>query len=213
MRSRTRLLSHLPIDEELNVLTSGLGFLLSLIGIPVLLLRYSYVDSNPKTLLGVGAFSLGLLMVYYSSTSYHYFTGQLKAKWRVFDHISIFFLIGGTYTAYILKYLGDSSTGINFLLVHWSIIAFGVIFKLFFTGRFEAFSVFLYLVLGWMVLYIITPARAVLPDDVGHWLIAGGLSYSIGVGFYLAERYKYAHPIWHLFVLGGSTFHFIGLCY
>jgi hemolysin III len=204
--------AQLPIDEKWNVATHGFGLLLSLIGIPVLLWFGNYLYSSSNELVGVSIFSLGLVMVYSSSTGYHYVTGSVKYNWRIFDHISIYFLIGGTYAAYILKYL-DLSLGLKFLSVQWSIILACIIFKIFYTGKFDLLSTLLYVVIGLMVLGIAEPLVESVPYEVIIWLIAGGLSYIIGVGFYLMETYKFSHPIWHLFVLGGSTCHFIGLFY
>lgn len=205
-------MSHLPSEEILNVITHGIGALFSIIAVPVLLWGYGYLDSDWTDLLGVSMFCIGLLMVYCASTGYHFTLGMLKAKWRVFDHIAIFFLIGGTYTAYLLKYI-EGSSAITFLLTQWAIIIIGILLKLFYTGKFEVVSTLLYVLLGWMAVLIIEPLRTSIPKEVISWLIAGGLSYSIGVVFYLFDHYKYAHTVWHVFVLGGSTFHFIGLCY
>ncbi len=202
--------AQLPIEEKWNVATHGFGLVLSLIGIPMLLWIGNYLHNWSNELIGVSIFSLGLLMVYTSSTGYHYVTGSVKHKWRIFDHISIYILIGGTYAAYVLKYL-DLSMGLQFLTVQWSIIFACIIFKVFYTGKFDLLSTLLYVVLGMMVIVIAKPLKESVPYEVVIWLVAGGLSYLVGVGFYLMEKYRFTHPIWHLFVLAGSTCHFIGL--
>ena len=210
MRVRSAF-ARLPLDEKLNVATHGLGLVLSIIGIPILLWSADvYCSSNE--LIGVLIFSLGLVMVYTSSTGYHYVTGIVKHRWRIFDHISIYFLIGGTYAAYVLKHL-DLSLACMFLAVQWAIIFASIIFKLFYTGKFDLLSTLLYVGLGLMVVTIVEPLMASVPYEVMIWLLVGGLSYLIGVVFYLLEKYRFAHPIWHLFVLGGSTCHFVGLFY
>lgn len=207
---KSKHLSHLSKDEMLNVLTHGLGLLIFAIGVPLLFLKHFTLAWTKFDIIGIGAFSLGLLLVYTSSTGYHYVTGSLKVKWRVFDHIAIYFLIGGSYTAYLLKYY-NVPDGINLLIVQWALIFLGVIFKLFFTGKMNILSTVLYVALGWMVIPIIGPLSMSVPSEVIPWIVSGGISYSLGVGFYLWESYRYSHPIWHVFVLGGSLCHFFGL--
>jgi len=207
---KSKYLSHLPTVEILNVSTHGFGLLIFLIGIPLLCIKYQLVGWTWYDALGIGAFGLGLILVYTSSTGYHYSSGTCKVKWRVFDHIAILFLIGGSYTAYLLKYY-NVPEGITLLVIQWSLILLGVIFKLFFTGRYNLLSTLLYVALGWMVVPILGPLSKAVPTTISPWIIAGGLSYSIGVGFYLWESFRYSHPIWHVFVLGGSLSHFLGL--
>jgi len=203
-------LKELPREEVLNVLTHGFGLVLFLIGVPLLYLKSLVGDWMVADLIGVSAFGIGLIMVYTTSTGYHYFRDLKKVKWRILDHIAIYFLIGGSYTAYILKYY-NVPDGVNLLLIQWSIIGIGTILKLYYTGRFNLLSTTLYVALGWMVVPIQGPFTHVVPDHVMAWIIAGGVSYSVGVVFYLMDRYRYSHTIWHVFVLGGSLCHFLGL--
>jgi len=196
--------------ERNNAITHGIGILLSIIGIPFLMIAAMTLKSLPIEI-GAIVFSFGLLAVFVSSTSYHLVSqAEWKKRLRKIDHIAIYFLIGGTYTAYILFYLNEG-LGYWFLGIHWFLILVGVVFKLFFTGRFELLSTLFYLVLGWMVLPIIKPLLEVMPTEVMSYVIAGGVFYSVGVIFYIWEKYEVNHAIWHLFVLAGAGAHFVGL--
>lgn len=198
--------------ERNNALTHGLGIVLSLVGIPFLL-YLALKKAEVSVIVGTASFCIGLLAVFISSTAYHLASEQkLKFLLRKVDHIAIYFLIGGSYTAYILYYLNENG-GLIFLLVHWSIIALGIIFKLFYTGKYEIVSTLLYLFLGWMVLPIIKPLTENMSDVVFNLVLAGGIAYSVGVIFYVWEKYEINHAIWHIFVLLGSGFHFYGLYY
>lgn len=200
----------LPREERANALTHGLGVLLSLIGIP-LLLQEGADDGELAHLAGVGVFCCSLLGVYLSSTIYHSVTSQrLKSLWHRIDHLSIYFLIAGTHTPFLL-YFADSGMAHFYLTVIWSMVAAGVLFKLFFFGRFEWLSVLYYVVLGWMAVFTIPPMLPVMDDAVLFWIIAGGLSYTFGVIFFIWEKIPYHHAIWHLFVLGGSAGHFMAM--
>lgn len=197
-------------DEYWNVITHGIGLLLVIPGAAFLLLRNDW-SSLGWVDLGLSLFCFGLLAVYTASTCYHLAIDEDKKQvWRIIDHIAIYFLIGGSYSAYILKYFAGSE-GLGFLAIHWIIIGFGVVFKVFYTGKFEFVSTALYLLLGWMVLTIISPLLAAMPASSFYWILAGGISYSIGVVFYLRTKQVINHAIWHVFVLLGSGCHYLGL--
>ena len=207
----TRIFSrNLPTTEWLNVLTHGIGIILTLIAIPFIITVSTDVLTTGQ-LIGVLAFCFGLLFMYSSSTAYHYAMRERSKKLlKILDHIAIFILIGGSYTAFVLTYL-NNSTGWIFLGIMWSIITVGIILKLFFTGRFEWVSLMLYLVLGWMVIFIYSDMTAVMPEAVKYWLITGGLSYTFGTIFYAVKQIPHGHAIWHLFVMGGTVTHYVSL--
>lgn len=197
-------------EEFVNALTHGLGVLLSLGGIP-LLLREAVSNSGWPQQAGLCVFCLSLLMVYLSSTVYHSLSAErLKNLWHRIDHISIYFLIAGTHTPFLL-YFAEAEQARFFLQLIWGMVALGVIYKLFFFGRFEWLSVLYYVVLGWMALVTIPTMITGMSDEILFWIIAGGLSYSFGVIFFLWEKLPYHHAIWHLFVLGGSAGHFAAM--
>lgn len=194
--------------EFANTITHLVGVILFASMIPFLILR-CFVAHQEKYLWSVLVFSFGLMMVYCFSTLYHFVKNEnIKKKLRVMDHISIYFLIGGSYTPLVAKFVPNS---LQFLLILWVSIAIGVVFKLFFTGKYDFVSTLSYLALGWMALLIIEPLYHNAPEKVLLQIIAGGVSYSTGVIFYVWKRYMYHHAIWHLFVLVGSFFHFLAI--
>jgi hemolysin III len=192
-------------EEFWNALTHFIGLLGSIIGMCFLL--YTNNDLSTPSLFGVLFFGFGLLSVYLSSTLYHYVSEPiLKEKLRIFDHISIYYLIAGSYAPVCLITLYDKS-GIYIFIAVCIIAIFGTIFKLFYTGKFEKLSLGLYLVMGWLIIIDIKTLFQILELNAIILLALSGLSYTLGTVFYSMEK-KYAHTIWHLFVISGSSFHF-----
>ncbi len=196
--------------EIANTLTHLAGIILFLSFLPSLFIKMMN-DDNFTYLWSVAVFTFGLMMVYGSSTLYHYVEkDSLKKTMRIWDHASIYLLIGGTYTPLIAKFL-PFDQAMWFLIIMWSVIAVGVILKIFFTGKFEAFSVISYLALGWMAVFVFKDFVQAAPENVQYLILFGGLSYTFGVIFYAWHKIPYNHAIWHLFVLSGSTFHFFAI--
>ena len=199
-------------QEKANALTHAAGILFCVVAIPILI-GYAYTSANAATVWAVSIFGFGMLMVYFSSTLYHFATSKtLKRKLRVWDHISIFFLIAGSYTPFVSKFL-EHESAFMFLCILWGIVVVGVVKKLFFTGKFEAVSVILYLGMGWMAVFILKPLLQHMPMQVFWWILAGGLFYTVGIIFYLWKRWTYHHAIWHCFVLGGTIAHYFAVLY
>lgn len=196
----------LPVEEEFwNTITHFIGLILSIVGISYLI----YTNNNSPTLsfVGVVFFGFGLISVYLSSTLYHFVSEPiLKEKLRIFDHISIYYLIAGSYAPVCLIALLDQS-GIYILISVCFIAILGTFFKLFYTGKFEKLSLALYLLMGWLIIVDIRSLFEILELNAIILLILSGLSYTLGTIFYSSKK-KYAHTIWHLFVLSGSVFHF-----
>jgi hemolysin III len=194
-------------EEFWNALTHGLGLIASLVGGAVLV-TLAAVFGDARQVIGVGVFSVSLLLLYSASTLFHAIPhSAAKARLQVFDHCAIFLLIAGTYTPFTLMSLPDPWGWTLFALV-WGLATLGVVFKLFFTGRFRRVSTLLYLALGWMVVIFYRPLIDALSPATIAWLLAGGASYTAGTLFYMSRRIPYAHGIWHVFVLGGSACHF-----
>lgn len=192
-------------EEFWNTITHFIGLLLSIIGISYLI----YTNNNLPILsfAGIIFFGFGLISVYLSSTLYHFVSEPaLKEKLRIFDHISIYYLIAGSYAPVCLITLLDQS-GVYILICVTIIAIFGTFFKLLYTGKFEKLSLFLYLIMGWVIIVDIKSLFENLELNAIILLILSGLSYSLGTVFYSMKK-KYAHTIWHLFVLAGSAFHF-----
>jgi hemolysin III len=192
-------------EEFWNALTHFIGLIGSIIGMCYLL--YTNNELPTQSLSGVLFFGFGLVSVYLSSTLYHYVSEPvLKEKLRIFDHISIYYLIAGSYAPVCLITLLDKS-GIYILIAVCIIAIFGTIFKLFYTGKFEKLSLGLYLLMGWLIVIDIKTLFEILEFNGIILLALSGLSYTLGTIFYSMEK-KYAHTIWHLFVIAGSSFHF-----
>ncbi|MDB3937318.1 hemolysin III family protein [Flavobacteriaceae bacterium] len=193
-------------EEFWNTLTHFNGLILSIIGLPVLLYyNQNLTDFSFQSIL---FFEFGMICLYSASTLYHYSTNlKLKRKFRVFDHVSIFYLIAGSYAPVCLITLySDSGTKIFAIVLLIALI--GTIFKLFFTGKYEKFSLFLYLAMGWLVVIDFKNIIGSLETNALVLLVISGLFYSFGIIFYRLEKIKYSHAIWHMFVLGGSICHY-----
>lgn len=193
-------------EEKLNTITHGIGAIAGVIGLLVLGFNY-----NPDviSLTPILIYGFGIIFLFSASTIYHYIsTIRLKRKFRILDHISIYFLIAGTYTPICSSVLKESE-GTNILIAVWSITAVGLILKLFFTGKFEKISLLLYLVMGWMIMFDISTFTEVVSSKALTYLILGGVFYTVGVVFYVLRKLKYHHVIWHIFVLLGALFHYL----
>lgn len=192
-------------EEYWNALTHFIGLIGFIVGVFFL---FSYNNNlTYLSTLGIVLFGFGLISVYLSSTLYHYVSNPiLKEKLRIFDHISIYYLIAGSYAPVCLITLLNMS-GLYIFAVVSFIALFGTFFKLFYTGRFEKLSLVLYLFMGWLVILDIKTVFEVIEFNGFLLLVLGGVSYSIGTIFYSLDK-KYAHTVWHLFVLAGSTLHF-----
>ena len=194
-------------EEFWNTLTHFIGVVLSLIGLPLLIMANNNLSSF--SLASILFFEFGLLFVYISSTLYHYVDDiELKKKLRTLDHISIFYLIAGSYAPVCLITLYDYS-GVEIFLIIIAIMLIGTFFKVFYTGKYEKFSLFLYLAMGWLIVFKINTLIELISLNGLALIIASGLLYTFGTFFYSSKTIKYSHAIWHLFVLGGSTTHFL----
>ena len=194
-------------EEFWNGLTHFTGVILTVIGIPLLF----YFDNKLTSLstLSIILFSFGLLLVYSSSSVYHFVINpKLKKKFQILDHISIYYLILGSYAPVCLITLYEYS-GINIFITVLILSIIGTLIKLFFTGRFQIFSLLLYLAMGWLIVIDINFLFELLNIEAKLLLIIGGLSYTLGTIFYSLDKIKYFHSIWHLFVLAGSVSHYL----
>lgn len=197
-----------PREELYNALTHGVGAVGSLAAGAILITMASLLGSIWQ-IVGASVFAGSMLLLYSASTVYHGVTRlRLKARLRVLDHSSIFVLIAGSYTPFMLVGL-RGGWGWSLFGVVWTLAVVGVILKLFLTGQFNRTSTAIYLGMGWLAIVAIIPLAQALDPFTFFWLVAGGLLYSAGTYFFLSERIPYSHTIWHLFVLAGSTCHFV----
>ena len=195
-----------PFEERLNAWSHGLGAALGIAGLVLLIVFLK--QETPYALFSVIVYGISIIILFLASTFYHAVNGEKRKHYfRIVDHISIYLLIAGTYTPVLLIMLPDS-LGWELFWTAWGIAAFGVILKLFFTGRFETFSTVLYLVMGWLIVFDFSTLADRMENNGLLLLFAGGLFYTVGIVFYAIEKIPYNHVIWHFFVLGGAICHF-----
>ncbi|MCC5943550.1 MAG: hemolysin III family protein [Bernardetiaceae bacterium] len=196
-------------EELANILTHGLGFLLSVIGLTVLV-AWSAESKNTYKIVSVGIFGSSLVLLYGASTLYHASSSEFRRFFKLLDHIAIYLLIAGSYTPFALVTL-RGPWGWSLLGIIWGLALLGIVYKIFFIGRFKYFSTICYVLMGWTALVAIQPLIDNLGEQGFAWIVAGGFAYSAGVIFFLWERLPYHHSIWHLFVMGGSACHFVAV--
>jgi len=194
--------------ELANALTHAIGVALALAGLAVLVTLAS-LQGSPRRVISYSIYGVTLVLLYAASTAYHGIRlPRAKRLLRTLDHIAIYLLIAGTYTPFALISL-RGAWGWSLLGMIWALAAIGVVFKLFFTGRFPRTSTVVYLAMGWLALIAIRQLFAHLPLAGLVLLFAGGLCYSVGVLFFaFDQKLRFNHAIWHLFVLAGSACHF-----
>jgi len=199
-----------PREEIANALTHGIGAVAALVGSAVLItLAATYGDG--WQLASAIVFGVTLLLLYTSSTLYHAIQyPPVKRRLQVVDHCAIYLLIAGTYTPFTLIGL-RGPWGWGLFIAIWTLAVAGVIFKLFYTGRFDLLSTIIYIAMGWLVIIAIKPMWQSHDGFTLAWLLAGGLFYTLGTFFYHRESIPYSHAIWHLFVLAGSVCHFVSV--
>ncbi|WP_224996697.1 hemolysin III family protein [Cesiribacter sp. SM1] len=204
-------ITHQLKEEIANALTHGIGILAGAVGGAVLI-TLAALYGDVWQIISAAVFVAALVLLYTASTLYHAIQHAVaKSRLKVLDHCAIFILIAGTYTPFTLVTL-KGAWGWSLFGVAWGLAALGVVFKLFFTGRYEKLSTAIYIAMGWMVLVAMKPLLEALPLQNFLWLLAGGLFYTAGTYFYHKDnRLKYGHAIWHLFVLGGSVCHFVAV--
>jgi len=197
-------------QEIVNGLTHAAGVLFGLAGIP-LLLHIAAFNGNMQGIIGACVYGFCFLLAFSASTMYHL---AKDARWKKilkkFDHISIFFFIAGTYTPFLLVYL-HNSFGMTLLAILWGLTVAGVFFKMRFTGRYEIVSTLIYLAMGWIMVVGGRKFFDPLPGPVLTFVIIGAGLYSVGVFFYLWDRYLYTHAVWHAFVLAAAMSHYIAV--
>lgn len=200
--------------EYLNSISHMAGAVLALVGLGALL-TVGLQSGEPRLLVGYSVYGASLVMLYTASTLYHSFQPpHLKQLFRLLDHISIYLLIAGTYTPFMLVSLWGP-TGTTILIAIWSMALIGTLSELFLRGRaVKLVQMLMFLGMGWACLIDIEHLRAALPGGGFTWLLSGGIAYTTGVVFYVLDKLRWldhAHGIWHVFVLIGSIFHFIAV--
>jgi hemolysin III len=200
--------------EKLNSISHLVGSVFSLVALGALL-ALSVQRNDPKTTLAYTVFGVTLVLLYAMSTLYHSFQApRVKRIFKVLDHISIYLLIAGTYTPFMLVSVNNRS-GYLILALVWALAAVGTLTEVLLRGRaVKICQLIIYLAMGWACTLDLDNLRAALPDTGFLWLAAGGIVYTVGVIFYVLDKLKWlthAHGIWHFFVLLGSVCHFVAV--
>ncbi len=197
-------------EEIANSVSHGVGFLAAVAASPVLI--FSAVQHGSSAgIVGASVFAFTMLLLYITSTLYHTLArNKAKRVFQVLDHGAIFLLIAGTYTPFTLGVL-RGAWGWTLFGIVWGIAVVGVVLKSIGGVRYQKLSTILYLAMGWIIIIAVKPLYLNMPSWGLFWLLAGGAAYTAGVGFYAADRIRYAHFIWHLFVIAGTACHFIAV--
>ncbi|MEH6681626.1 MAG: hemolysin III family protein [Sediminicola sp.] len=194
-------------EEKLNALSHAVGVLLGLVGTTVLFFANSHKTAYATV--GLAIYGLSLILLFTASTFYHLsYDPKLKHRFRILDHISIFYLIAGTYTPVTLITLWEGN-GLAIFSVVWGIALVGTFLKLFFTGKYEIVSLLLYLIMGWLIVFDLENLVGGTSFLGLSYLMLGGAFYTIGILFYALKYIPYNHFIWHLFVLAGAISHWM----
>ncbi len=201
-----------PLEEKINIGSHALGFVLSVIGLVLLLIEAFSHGSLPQRV-AYPIYGVSLLILYAASAIYHAAKQpDRRRKLRVVDHAAIYVLIAGTYTPFMLITM-PGLLGYAILAAAWSMAVVGIVLKIFYTGRFELLSTALYVLMGWAIVFAIQPLAANLAWAGLVWLIAGGIAYTVGAILYAIKKMPFNHAIFHVFVLFGSLCHFVAVYY
>jgi hemolysin III len=195
------------LEEVWHAITHGIGLLLGIVGLVILVIVASWNFSIIK-MTASSVYGSTLIIMYGSSTLYHALNNQkIKKLFQTFDHVSIYLLIAGSYTPIALLTLGGA-WGWSIFGANWGIAIVGIALKFLYPNRFEKLSLFLYVIMGWMIVVATNPIIHQMPTG-GLWLlVAGGLFYSVGIIFYIKDDKPFYHAVWHIFVLSGSICHY-----
>ena len=197
-------------EEIANSVSHGVGLLAATLGIPVLVVA-AVRRGGIGPLIGAIVFGVTMVILYSTSTLYHALArNRAKRVFQVLDHSAIFLLIAGTYTPFALGVL-RGAWGWTLLVLVWSLALAGVVLKATGNMRHPVLSTSLYLGMGWLVIVAFKPLCIHVPAWGLFWLLAGGIGYTAGIGFFAAVRLRYSHFIWHLFVMAGTACHFIAV--
>lgn len=199
--------------EKLNSITHLVGAILALVGFGSLL-TIAFQEYHWRIIVSFIVFGMTLIMLYTMSTLYHsFYPPKLKKVFQQLDHVSIYLLIAGTYTPYMLLTL-QGNDGMLMLALVWGLAVIGLMIDLLVVKRIEWLQIIIYLAMGWICVFKYSALQLAIPGPGIVWLTIGGIAYTVGIIFYVLDdltKMKHAHGIWHLFVLAGSISHFISI--
>jgi len=197
-------------EERVNVISHFIGLLLSVVALFLLVLK-AVKYGQVYHIFSATVYGISLVVLYLASTLYHNAAKErLRKRLNVFDHASIFILIAGSYTPFLLISLRETF-GFEFFIFIWSVAIIGVVLKLFFFGKYGILSTVMYILMGWVVVFAMKSLMENVPIQGIYWLWIGGVLYTIGAVIYSIDKLKMNHAIFHIFVLLGSIAHFIAI--
>ena len=204
-----KLIQYSKGEEIFNSITHGLGIVISLIGSGVIV-TLAHINGDNTSVMASVIYSVSLCLLYTMSTLYHAFPFEkVKKVFKILDHSSIFLLIAGTYTPFMLLTLRGNTKGFIIFIINWTISLIGIILNSINLQKFTKISLFLYVLTGWSILFVIKDVINCMYSNGIVLLFLGGVFYTIGIIFYLMKKVKYSHSVWHLFVLVGSVLHYL----
>ncbi len=199
-------------EEIVNVITHGLGLLLSIPAL-VLLIVYASLHGTVWHIVSFSIYGSSLVTLYLASTLYHAARKpKVKENLNIFDHSAIYLLIAGTYTPFLLVTL-RGPWGWSLFGVVWGLTIVGVVMKFFFMSKYKVVSALAYVLMGWVIIIAVKPLINNLDTGGLWWLLAGGISYTVGAVLYTLKKLPYHHGIFHVFVLCGSFAHWMAVFY
>ncbi len=201
-----------PAEENTNIISHAIGFVLSVVALVLLVLH----AARYGTLIHVVSFAIfgvSLMILYAASSLYHSAKKpERRNRLKIFDHAAIYVLIAGSYTPFTLVTLAGT-TGWVIFGIAWGAAVVGIVLKLFFTGRFSIISTIMYVLMGWVIVFAIKPLVNALPAEGLFWLFAGGVAYTLGAILYSIKKIPFNHASFHILVLVGSACHFVSIYY
>lgn len=199
-----------PGEEIANSVSHGVGMMAALAALPVLVMA-AQQRGDTIAIVGASVFGTTTVLLYLASTLFHALPGgRTKRVFQVLDHSAIYLLIAGTYTPFTLGVL-RGEWGWALFGVVWTLAVAGIVFKALGGARYTTLSTWLYLAMGWVVVIAAKAVWTLVPGWGLFWLVAGGLAYTAGALFFMAERIRYFHFVWHLFVVAGTACHFVAV--
>jgi len=210
MKDEEKVKSYSPAEERVNISSHAIGLLLSIVALALLVIHAS-ANGDVWHIVSFSIFGASLIILFAASTIYHSTRDpDSRARLRVVDHASIYILIAGTYTPFTLVTL-NGTIGWTIFGISWGMALSGIVLKLFFTGRYELVSTLMYVFMGWIIIFAISPLIDNLSSDGLSWLVAGGIGYTVGAILYGIKQIKFNHAIFHVFVLIGAFCHFVAV--
>ena len=206
-----KIINKFPLGEELaNFISHAAGGVLSVAALVILIIRAVSLG-NTLDIVSFTIFGAALVLMYTTSSIFHALKwNKAKEIFEILDHSVIYVLIASTYTPFLLIVVGGKE-GITLLVIEWLICILGIVFKSFFVQKFVVFSTLLYIIMGWLVVFVWNDLLANISDLSLFFLILGGILYTIGTLFYMWRLFKYHHLVWHIFVIFGSIAHFFAV--